>query len=183
MKVETFKVEGPKLITSAAHKDDRGFFVERYKENVFKEIGISNHFVQDNFSRSQPRVLRGLHFQWDKPQAKMVTCLTGQIFDVAVDIRKNSPTLGQHVAVVLSGDQPQWFYIPPGFAHGFVVLGDQGADVFYKVDQYWNGKGEAGIVWNDSDVKISWPVADPLLSPKDAVAQTFSQYLKDPKFA
>lgn len=181
MDVKEFSISGLKLITLKAHKDDRGFFCERYKKDPFSEIGLGN-FVQDNFSRSIPKTLRGLHYQWDKPQGKLVTCLRGEIFDVAVDIRKGSPTFGQHVSLCLSGANPQWFWIPAGFAHGFCVLGNEEADVMYKVDNYWNGAGESGIRWNDPDFNIAWPVKDPLLSPKDAIMKTFKEYSLDPKF-
>lgn len=181
MQVQTFPIEGVKLITLKSFSDDRGFFVERYKHAEFAEIGISD-LIQDNFSRSKPGVLRGLHYQWDKPQGKLVTALSGVIFDVAVDIRRNSPTYGKHVSVVLEGMNPSWFWIPAGFAHGFCALGESPADVLYKVNNYWNGAGEGGILWNDSDLGIQWPIAEPLLSRKDQVSQTFADYCKAPKF-
>lgn len=181
MEVQEFDIKGPKLFTLKAFKDDRGFFCERFKVNQFSEHGL-NSFVQENFSRSIPKTLRGLHYQWEKPQGKLVTVLRGEIFDVAVDIRKNSPTFGQHISVTLKDSNPQWFWIPAGFAHGFCVLGNQEADVMYKVDNYWNSAGESGIVWNDPALKINWPIAEPLLSPKDAVMKTLATYAEDPKF-
>jgi dTDP-4-dehydrorhamnose 3,5-epimerase len=181
MEIQEFTIKGPKLITLKAFPDDRGFFVERFKLNFCESIGVER-FVQDNFSRSKPNVLRGLHYQWDQPQGKLVTALRGVIYDVAVDIRKGSPTYGQHVSVVLDGNKPSWFWIPPGFAHGFYVMGHEEADVMYKVDNYWNGKGESGIVWNDPQFNIQWPSQQPLLSPKDAICQSFDQYSQDPKF-
>lgn len=181
MDVKELSLSGLKLITLKSFKDERGFFSERYRENLFKPLGLVN-FVQENFSRSSPKVLRGLHYQWDQPQGKLVTCLRGEIFDVAVDIRKSSPTFGQHVSVQLSGTNPQWLWVPAGFAHGFCVLGNEDADVMYKVNNYWNGAGESGIVWNDPDLKIKWPISDPLLSPKDAVMKTLSEYAKNAKF-
>ncbi|MBL7544845.1 MAG: dTDP-4-dehydrorhamnose 3,5-epimerase [Bdellovibrionaceae bacterium] len=181
MDIKEFKISGPKLITLKTFGDDRGFFCERFKLDPFAEIGIKN-LVQDNFSRSTSKVLRGLHYQWDKPQGKLVTVTRGSIFDVAVDIRKDSPTFGQHISVVLTDTQPQWFWIPAGFAHGFCVVDDQGADVMYKVDNYWNGKGESGIAWNDPTLKIDWPYTDPELSPKDSINKSFKDYTSDPKF-
>jgi len=180
--VKEFKLSGLKLITLKKFGDERGFFCERFKMDPFaKEFGLKG-FVQDNFSRSTAKVLRGLHYQWDQPQGKLVTVTRGSIFDVAVDIRKNSPTYGQHVSVILKDTEPQWFWIPAGFAHGFCVLGDQETDVMYKVDNYWNGKGESGIAWNDPTLKIDWPYMDPELSPKDAVNKSFKDYDSDPKF-
>lgn len=181
MQVKEFSISGLKLITIKSFGDDRGFFCERFKLDPFAEIGIKN-IVQDNYSRSSAKVLRGLHYQWDKPQGKLVTVTRGSIFDVAVDIRKDSATFGQHTSLVLRDTEPQWFWIPPGFAHGFCVLGDQGADVMYKVDNYWNGKGESGIAWNDPTLNIQWPYRDPELSAKDAVNKSFKDYSLDPKF-
>ena len=182
MEVQEFDIKGPKLFTLKAHSDDRGFFCERFRVNIFNEEHQLPNFVQDNFSRSAPKVLRGLHYQWDKPQGKLVTVLHGEIFDVAVDIRKNSPTFGQHISLTLKDSLPQWFWIPPGFAHGFCVIGEQTADVMYKVDNYWNGKGESGIVWNDVDLKINWPIQAPLLSSKDGQMQNFKNYAQEAKF-
>lgn len=180
MEVKEFDIKGPKLIALKAFGDDRGFFCERFKLDSFAEIGIQN-IVQDNFSRSSAKILRGLHYQWDKPQGKLVTVTYGSIFDVAVDIRKDSPTFGQHITVVLKDTQPQWFWVPAGFAHGFCVLGES-ADVMYKVDNYWNPKGESGIAWNDPNLKIDWPYTDPVLSPKDGLNKSFKDYASDPKF-
>lgn len=181
MKVTEFKIQGPKLIELKHFADERGFFVERFRQNLFSEIGIKD-LVQDNFSRSIPKVLRGLHYQFDKPQSKLVTAISGRILDVIVDIRHNSPTYGQHISVELDGTKPQWFWVPAGFAHGFLVLGNQEADVMYKVDNYWNGAGENGIAWNDPALGIQWPINDPIVSSKDQILQKFSDYQKDPKF-
>lgn len=180
MDVKEFEIKGLKLITLKKNGDDRGFFCERFKLEPFAEIGIKN-LVQDNYSRSSAKILRGLHYQWDKPQSKLVTVTHGSIFDVAVDIRKDSPTFGKHVSVVLKDSEPQWFWVPAGFAHGFCVLGET-ADVMYKVDNYWNGKGESGIAWNDPTLNIKWPYMDPVLSPKDGVNKSFKDYSVEPKF-
>lgn len=182
MIVEKFPVEGLALIHSKSFPDNRGFFCERFKASVFQEAGLPHQFVQDNFSRSNSRVLRGLHYQWDKPQGKLVTCLRGRIFDVAVDIRVGSPTFGQVTTVELSGSEPRWFWIPAGFAHGFCVLGDEEADVFYKCDNEYSPKCEAGIRFDDQHLNIHWPQSNLQVSQRDAEMQTFEVYQKDPKF-
>jgi dTDP-4-dehydrorhamnose 3,5-epimerase len=181
MNITRFAINGPLLIEPKIFSDSRGFFTERYKLQFSKELNLPE-FIQDNFSRSFPNVLRGLHYQWDQPQGKLVTALRGKIFDVAVDIRKNSPTFGQHIHAVLDGNLAQWLWIPAGFAHGFYVLGDEPADVMYKVDASYNPKGEAGILYNDPDLKIQWPTIEPILSPKDKELISFNQYRENPKF-
>jgi dTDP-4-dehydrorhamnose 3,5-epimerase len=181
MKITRFDIEGPLLLEAKTFADSRGFFTERYKLQYSKDLNLPE-FIQDNFSRSIPKVLRGLHYQWDRPQGKLVTALRGKIFDVAVDIRKNSLTFGQYVHAILDGDHAQWLWIPAGFAHGFCVIGNEPADVMYKVDNYYNPKGESGVVYNDSTLNIQWPVNDPLLSPKDIEMQSFAQYAENPKF-
>ena len=181
LQVDSFSISGVKLVTLKSWPDARGFFVERFKLSAFQEAGLPTNFVQDNFSRSTGKVLRGLHYQWDQPQGKLVTCMQGRIFDVAVDIRAGSPTFGQHVSVELDGGKPQWLWVPPGFAHGFATLSAE-ADVFYKCTSEYNGKGESGILWSDSRLKISWPIPDPHVSPKDAEMQSLSQYEQEPKF-
>ncbi len=182
MKVSEFKIKGPKLLEIKSFRDDRGFFTERFKSQDFKDAGIACDFVQDNFSHSAAGVLRGLHYQFDKPQGKLFTVTRGKCLDVIVDIRKSSPTLGESITVEFSGDEPKWLYIPPGFAHGFCVLGSESADVFYKVDAYYNGSGEGGIRWNDPDLGIVWPLARPLVSAKDSALPTFADYLKVPGY-
>lgn len=182
MEVKEFSINGPLLITPKIHSDSRGFFCERYREDQFNEIGINTHFLQDNFSRSTHGILRGLHYQWDKPQGKLVTCSRGKILDVAVDIRSQSPTFGKYLSVELDGQKPQWFWIPAGFAHGFLVLSPEGADLTYKVNAYWNGQGESGIHWQDPEFKIHWPLTNPILSEKDQKAQSFAEYKSNPKF-
>ncbi len=181
LQIETFPITGLKLITLRSFPDSRGFFVERYKQSVFQEAGLPTQFVQDNFSRSSEKVLRGLHYQWDQPQGKLVTCANGRIFDVAVDVRQGSPTFGKSIHVELDGAKPQWFWIPPGFAHGFAVL-SQSADLLYKCTSEYNGKGESGIRWSDPALQIEWPYQDPIVSPKDAEMQSLAQYAQDPKF-
>lgn len=173
--MQTFSISGPKLLKLKKFADPRGYFVERYKDAYADLFEIPGSFVQDNFSHSKKDVLRGLHYQHSPGQGKLVTCLSGEIFDVAVDIRKESPTFGQHVSVILSSEEPSLFWIPAGFAHGFIVRSAV-ADVMYKVDCLYNAKNEGSIRWNDSDLKIDWGVQTPLLSDKDAAAPTFKEY-------
>ena len=155
------------LITPKVHSDPRGFFVETYKKSEFFENDITEEFVQDNWSHSSRGTLRGLHFQQQpKAQAKLVMVLKGEVFDVAVDIRKNSPTYGQWVGEILSEKKAQMLYIPVGFAHGFCVLSDE-ADFVYKVSEEYSLELDSGIFWNDPDIGIDWPIKNPLLSEKD----------------
>jgi dTDP-4-dehydrorhamnose 3,5-epimerase len=181
LQIETFPIAGLKLVTLRSFPDSRGFFVERFKRSAFLEAGLPVEYVQDNFSRSSEKVLRGLHYQWDQPQGKLVTCTKGRIFDVAIDVRAGSPTFGKHASVELDGEKPQWFWIPPGFAHGFAVLSKE-ADMLYKCTAEYNAKGESGIRWSDPELKIQWPHQDPLVSPKDIEMQSLQQYAQDPKF-
>lgn len=176
MEIKSFEIDGPLLIQLKAFHDERGFFVERYNEEKFRTLHLPTHFFQDNFSHSKFGVLRGLHFQYNPPQGKLVSCTKGEIFDVAVDIRKGSKTYGKHVSVTLSGDNPALFWIPPGFAHGFCVTSKEGADVLYKVDNPWSAAGEGCIIWNDKDLEISWPKNDFILSPKDKIGTAFQDY-------
>jgi dTDP-4-dehydrorhamnose 3,5-epimerase len=161
------------LVTARGFSDARGFFMETFKQSEFAANGIPDTFVQSNFSRSLHGVLRGLHYQ--KPphaQAKLVRVLRGEVFDVAVDIRSGSPTFRRWVGVHLSADRPQLLYIPVGFAHGFCVLSNE-ADFAYQITAEYAPQAEAGIVWNDPDIGISWPVADPILAPRDAQLPRF----------
>ncbi len=182
LKIDTFSSEGLKLVTLKSYPDDRGFFCERFKLSSFSDLGLPTNFVQDNFSRSAPGVLRGLHYQWEKPQGKLVTCLSGKILDVVVDIRVGSASFGQVTQVELSGDQPQWLWVPAGFAHGFFVMGQTPADVLYKCDHEYNPKAESGIRWNDETLKIQWPSQTPQVSERDRVMPSFEDYKRAPKF-
>jgi dTDP-4-dehydrorhamnose 3,5-epimerase len=158
---------GIMLIEPKLFKDPRGFFMETYKYSDFAQRGISELFVQDNLSRSAKGVLRGLHYQQNPhAQGKLVQCLRGSIFDVAVDIRKGSPEFGQWVSAELSGENNHMLYIPAGFAHAFVVLSES-ADVVYKCTKEYSPESDRGIIWNDPDIHITWPVQDPLVSEKD----------------
>jgi len=155
------------LIEPKVFRDDRGFFMESYKRSEFVDFGIDEMFVQDNHSRSRRGVLRGLHYQNPpRAQAKLVRVIDGEIFDVAVDIRKGSPTYGRWVGVYLSDENMRMLYIPVGFAHGFLALSDV-AEVLYKTSDEYSPEHEAGIVWNDPEVGIDWPVEEPVLSPRD----------------
>ena len=167
MKIIDTKIKEVKIIQLDIYPDDRGFFVERFNAEKFAKLGLPLDFVQDNHSRSKPRVLRGLHYQENPSQGKLVGCLKGKIQDIAVDIRKNSPTYLQYVSVELSGDNGKLLWIPQGFAHGFCVLGEEEADVFYKVDNLYNPAGDKGIIWNDPKINIAWQIKEPILSEKD----------------
>jgi dTDP-4-dehydrorhamnose 3,5-epimerase len=174
LQTHTLELPGVILIEGPLHKDERGFFYESFREMELAELGLPR-FVQDNFSHSVRGVLRGLHYQLaPADQAKLVRCLAGKIFDVAVDIRKDSPTYGQHASVRLSGDKNEMLYVPSGFAHGFCVLSDE-ADVMYKVTNYYSPKHERSVAWNDAELRIPWPVRKPSLAPKDAAAPPLAQ--------
>jgi len=155
------------LIEAQAFEDQRGLFMESYKKSVFSANGISDQFVQDNYSHSRRGVLRGLHYQKDPmAQAKLVTALRGEIFDVAVDIRRGSPTYARWVGKVLSAKECRLLYIPIGFAHGFCALSEE-ADVLYKVTAEYAPEFDRGVLWNDPEIGIGWPIGDPTVSPKD----------------
>lgn len=163
------RLEIPEVILVEAHAftDERGFFMESFKESVFSASGINTRFVQDNYSHSVKGTLRGLHYQKDpKAQAKMVLVTRGEIFDVAADIRKGSPTYGKWIGEILSDKNHRMLYVPEGFAHGFCVLSDK-ADVLYKVNLEYSQEHERGIIWNDPDLAIKWPVEKPLVTKKD----------------
>lgn len=162
-------IEGVYKIDVKKYGDNRGYFMETYKESDFNAAGIKNVFIQDNQSKSKKGVLRGLHFQKKFPQAKLVRCIEGEVFDVCVDLRKNSKTYGKWEGVILSAEKGNQFMIPRGFAHGFVVLSDS-ATFCYKCDELYHPEDEGGIMWNDKEVGIEWPFdGDVLLSEKDKV--------------
>jgi len=155
------------LVEAKPSPDHRGFFIENFKESIFSENGINTKFVQDNFSRSIKGVLRGLHYQKNpKAQAKLLTVLYGEILDVAVDIRKDSPTYGKWVSEIISDQSHKLLYIPEGFAHGFCILSDE-AGVFYKVNQEFSLEYDGGLIWNDPEINIKWPIDKPILSERD----------------
>lgn len=161
------------IIEPRVFGDDRGFFLESFNERTFTEkTGINTQFVQDNHSRSAKNVLRGLHYQIQQTQGKLLRVVAGEIFDVAVDIRKSSPTFGKWVGCLLSGENKRQFWVPAGFAHGFLVVSDS-ADVLYKTNDYYAPQYERSILWNDPDIGIDWPLdgASPILSAKDEAGQ------------
>ena len=163
------EIEGVFVIEPKVFGDNRGFFMETYKQSDFEEAGLKYNFIQDNQSRSHKGVLRGLHYQKKYPQAKLVRVIQGEVFDVAVDLRKGSPTYGKWGGAILSAENKKMFLIPRGFAHGFLVLSDT-AEFVYKCDEVYHPEDEGGIMWNDPDVGISWPLeGEPSLSEKDKV--------------
>lgn len=169
MKVTPTEIPGCLIIEPAVFGDARGLFYEGWNKGRFAEHGLSPEFVQSNVSVSSRNVLRGLHYQWPNPQGKYVTVLEGEVYDVAVDIRRGSPTFGRSVGVVLSAANHRHLWIPEGFAHGFVVLSER-ALFSYLVTAPYDRAGDASMRWNDASLAIDWPVSDPLLSEKDAAA-------------
>ncbi len=167
MKVTKTEIEGLLVIDLEIRSDPRGFFVERFHAEKFASLGLPTGFVQDNFSRSLPQVLRGLHFQGNPNQGKLVTVTRGKIYDVAVDLRRNSKTYGRYFGTELSDEVGRHLWIPGGFAHGFCVFGNEPADVLYKVDCFYNAQHEGGVRWNDPELKISWPIQNPIVSERD----------------
>ena len=171
MKISHSKLKGCVIIEPRVFGDERGFFLETFQADRYKrEAGIDLPFVQDNHSRSARGVLRGLHFQKTKPQGKLVRVVRGEVYDVALDIRKGSPTFGEWEGVILSDDNKKQFWVPPGFAHGFVVLSDT-ADFEYKCTDYYDPSDEGCILWSDPDLDIPWPITNPVMSAKDQSAK------------
>lgn len=168
MKLTPLKLEGAYLLEPVIHGDHRGFFIERYREDHLGEIGFYNTFVQDNHSLSvEAGILRGLHYQLNpKAQTKLVWVLSGAIYDVILDIRRDSPTFGKWVGVILSEHNKRQLFVPKGFAHGYCTL-IPNTQVFYKVDEYYSPEHDRGILWNDPALQIDWPVSEPQLSDKD----------------
>lgn len=165
------------IIEPDVFKDDRGFFLETFQLKKYKELaGINEDFVQDNYSRSRLGVLRGLHFQKNKPQGKLVRCVRGAVFDVVVDLRIESSTFGKWFGAELSENNKKQIWVPPGFAHGFLTLTDV-ADFEYKCTDYYDSLDERAIIWNDRDLNVSWPItSSPKLSTKDAEAKNFCDF-------
>ena len=167
MKVEETPLSGLMVIEPRCFQDDRGFFLETYQAARYQNAGIVDTFVQDNQSRSRQGVLRGMHFQVKRPQAQIVTVMRGRIFDVAVDLRKRSATFGHWFGAELGDDGPRQIYMAPGFAHGFCVLSEW-ADLHYKVSQKYNAGDEGGLLWNDLEIAIKWPLFIPTVTARDA---------------
>lgn len=187
MQVDRFPIEGPLLLTPRVFRDDRGFFMESWNRRVFAEaLGVdleqAPHFLQDNHSLSQRGVLRGLHYQLPpEPQGKLVRCVAGAIFDVVVDLRRSSPSFGRWIGAHLSADNLSQFWVPEGFAHGFLTLSDT-AEVLYKASGYWNRSCERSLRWDDPELAIDWPLeglpaGGPLLAEKDAAAPSLAEAL------
>jgi len=166
MKVKKLEIPGLLLIEPAVFSDERGFFMETYHASRYASFGIPDRFVQDNHSKSAKGTLRGLHYQLGSPQGKLVRVTNGEVFDVAVDIRKGSPWFGKWIGVYLSAENKHQLYIPEGFAHGFCVTSDS-AEFQYKCTDYYEPAEERGIIWNAPDIGIEWPVKEPLVSDKD----------------
>ena len=165
---------GVLLIEPDVYRDERGFFLETYHARKYQTAGIPGVFVQDNHSRSVRCTVRGLHTQRHRPQGKLIRVLQGEIFDVAVDIRRGSPTFRRWVGVTLSAENFRQVYVPPGFAHGFCVISET-ADVAYKCTELYDSADEFGVLWNDPDIGVTWPVREPLLSEKDRTAPALAE--------
>jgi dTDP-4-dehydrorhamnose 3,5-epimerase len=179
--VET-EIDGVRLIEVDCFYDDRGFFFESYHRQRFAAHGIDHTFVQDNHSRSKRHVLRGFHYQNAvAPQHRLVRCTVGEVWDVVVDLRVGGPTFGRWLGFTLKAEEKKHLLIPPEFAHGFVVLSDF-AEIQYKVTAHHNPAAEVGLLWDDPDVGVRWPVASPILSPRDRTNPTLKDYLAEPAF-
>ena len=176
MKTIKCHLDGILLIEPIVYQDERGFFLEGFQKERYAKVGITEEFVQDNHSRSEKNVLRGLHFTRRKPQSQIVTVIRGKIFDVVVDIRPDSPTRGQWVGERLSADNKRQMWVPPGLAHGFLVLSEH-AEFLYKTTDYWYPEHERSLLWSDPELAIDWPSLPmaPLLAAKDASAPTWAQ--------
>ena len=172
------KLDGVVFLEPVVHRDDRGFFLETYHSEKYAEAGIDLPFVQDNHSRSIRGTLRGLHAQWRRPQGKLVRCLQGEIFDVAVDMRRGSPTWSEWVGVTLTSENHKQIYVPPGYLHGFVVVSET-AEVEYKCTDLYDPGGEIGVRWDDPGIGVEWPIQDCILSEKDAAAPMLAELPED----
>lgn len=180
--VEKTPLDGVLVLSHELFEDERGFFMEVYRADEYEKIGLPSRFLQENHSRSKKGVVRGLHFQWDQPMAKLMRVTYGSAFLVAVDIRKGSPTLGKWFGTEISARNKKQLWAPPGFARGFVVLSDF-AELQYKCTAIYNPSGEGGIRWNDPAIGIEWPEQAPVLSQKDAAAISLADWLNTPQSA
>lgn len=176
MNTRSGPLPGIVIIEPKVHRDGRGFFVETFHKERYEQYGLPGTFVQDNHSRSVFGTLRGLHFQWRRPQGKLVRVIEGEVFDVAVDIRRGSPTFGRWFGLTLSAENFLQCFIPEGFAHGFCVT-SQTAEVEYKCTDFYDPEGELGIAWNDPTIAIEWPVTSPTLSRRDAMHPAMADVL------
>ena len=181
-KLSKTPLDGLAVIDVDYFRDERGFFMESWHKRDFAEAGLSFDFVQDNHSRSNQGVLRGMHYQdMRAPMVKLVRCTVGRIFDVAVDLRVSSPTFGKWFGIELTAENKKQLLVPIGFAHGFLTLSDV-CEIQYKQTEYYRPQAEGGITWNDSDIAISWPLANPTLSKRDQNQPSLKQYLQNPAF-
>ena len=180
--IEPTKLDEVKIVVPGRFPDERGFFMEVYRQDLFADLGLPDRFVQMNMSRSSGAVIRGLHFQWDPPMGKLMRVSVGRAFIVAVDIRPGSPTLGQWVGLDTSSEEPRHLWAPASFARGFCALSDL-VEIEYLTTGTYNHATESGVRWNDPDIGIDWPVLSPKLSQKDAEAQTLSEWLPRPEAA
>jgi dTDP-4-dehydrorhamnose 3,5-epimerase len=178
MKILETNLPGVMVFEPQKFGDERGFFLETFRDDMLAEAGINQRFVQDNHSRSTKGVLRGLHYQLTQPQGKLVRVASGAVFDVAVDVRQGSATFGQWTGATLDEHSMRMMYVPPGFAHGFVVLSDT-ADFIYKCTDYYHPASEQGILWNDPEIGIQWPLSDVQLSDKDLALPLLHSQLQD----
>lgn len=178
MRVDSTALPGVLLLTPAVHRDARGSFHESWQQARYADAGLPDVWLQDNVSRSRKGVLRGLHFQQPTPQAKLVSAVAGVILDVAVDVRVGSPSFGRSVSIALAAGDAQQLYVPPGFAHGFLVLSDE-AVVHYKCTAFYAPASERTLLWSDPALRIDWPTAAPILSPKDAAGQRLADFAEE----
>lgn len=181
MKFEKTDIEDVLLLKPKIFKDRRGIFLESYRKSLFLKQGLENDFVQDNISSSRKGAVRGMHYQIENPQDKLIMVMKGEILDVAVDLRVSSPTFGFHVTRIISEENRYQFFVPKGFAHGFSVLSDE-ALVYYKCSDYYNPAGERGLLWNDPDLDINWKVESPIVSDKDLQQPALSEISKKDLF-
>ena len=182
MEVTPWRLPGLLLVKLRVHRDARGFFMERFQAEKLSKHGLPGHFAQDNHSHSLANVLRGLHFQAEPAQGKLIGVIRGKIWDVVVDLRAASPNFGQSAGLELSDANGLQLWVPAGFAHGFCVVGGEPADVLYKVDAPYNPAGEGGIHWADRDLAIAWPLDKPILSSRDNELGSFAAYRERPVF-
>ena len=183
MEVKKTKIPGVLVIKPKIHSDTRGLFTETFSTKRYAKVGINQTFVQDNLSHSSKNVVRGLHYQIEQPQGKLVRVTRGRVFDVALDIRLNSPTFGSYFSTIIDDSDFSQLYLPPGIAHGFCVLSDC-ADFQYKCTDYYAAGDEGGVLWNDSDLNIDWPLKDPIVSKQDQSLRKLADIPKNllPKF-
>jgi dTDP-4-dehydrorhamnose 3,5-epimerase len=174
VRVEPTSLPGVMIVEPRVFADPRGFFMETYQKARFEEAGLAHEFVQDNQSHSIRGTLRGLHYQIQHPQGKLVRVVRGEVFDVAVDLRRSRPTFGRWIGIYLSEENKRQLYIPPGFAHGFCVISEE-ADFFYKCTDYYHPESERTVLWNDAALGIDWPVREPLVSDKDRQGAPLSE--------